>query len=177
LWLLPQDEKYGGWAASGEIDVVEARGQEPTKVLGTLCFGSRWPADMHVSKAYELPARGTIADFHVYALEWEPGEFRWYVDGRLYATQDFWWSSGKGDGGKGVRPLREADLNPWPAPFDQPFYLVMNLAVGGKFLGNPNGTTAFPAELVVDYVRVYDKVGGYGAPRPRGPGELPFPER
>ena len=57
LWMLPQDEKYGGWAASGEIDVMEARGQEPTKVLGTLHFGSRWPANAHVSKEYVLPRR------------------------------------------------------------------------------------------------------------------------
>jgi beta-glucanase (GH16 family) len=174
LWLLPQDEKYGGWAASGEIDVMEAKGHEPTKVLGTLHFGSRWPGNTHVSKTYVFPDKGTVADFHVYALEWEPGEFRWYVDGRLYATQNFWWSSGKVQGGKGARPLRETDLNPWPAPFDRPFYLVMNLAVGGKFPGNPDRTTPFPAEMVVDYVRVYDKVGGYGPARPRGPGRLPF---
>lgn len=174
LWLLPQDEKYGGWAASGEIDVMEAKGQEPHKVLGTLHFGSRWPANTHISKEYVLPDRGTIADFHVYALEWEPGVMRWYVDGRLYATQDFWWSSSKAAGGKGARPAQEADLNPWPAPFDQPYYLVLNLAVGGKFAGDPDRATPFPAEMVVDYVRVYDKVGGYGAPRPRGPGRLPF---
>ena len=104
LWMLPQDEKYGGWAASGEIDVMEARGQEPTKVLGTLHFGSRWPANTHVSKEYVLPRGGTIADFHVYALEWEPGEIRWSVDGQQYATQSFWWSSSKTDGAKGLEP-------------------------------------------------------------------------
>ena len=79
--------------------------------------------------------------------------------------------------GKGVNPTSEADLNPWPAPFDQPFYLVMNVAVGGRFLGNPDKTTVFPAEMVVDYVRVYDKVGGYGKPKPRGKGKLPFAKR
>ena len=174
LWMLPQNEKYGGWAASGEIDVMEAKGQEPNKVVGTLHFGSSWPANTLAGKDHVLPRAGTIADFHVYALEWEPGEIRWYVDGRLYSTQSFWWSSSKKDGGKGARPAREADLNPWPAPFDQPFYLVMNVAVGGGFPGNPDRTTVFPAEMLVDYVRVYDKVGGYGPPRPRGPGKLPF---
>lgn len=175
LWMLPQDEKYGGWPRSGEIDVMEARGQEPSKVLGTLHFGARWPANVHVSKEYVLPRGGTIADFHVYALEWEPGEVRWSVDGDQYAAQSFWWSSGKADGAKGA--MKESDLYPWPAPFDQPFYLVMNVAVGGKFLGNPDKTTVFPAEMAVDYVRVYEKVGGYGKPKPRGEGKLPFGKR
>lgn len=177
LWMLPQDDKYGPWAASGEIDIMEARGHEPNKVLGTLHFGSRWPANAHAGKDYILPDNGTIADFHVYALEWEPGEIRWYVDGKQASKQSFWWSSGKRDGGKGIAPTREADLHPWPAPFDQPFYIVMNLAVGGRFPGNPDKTTAFPAEMIVDHVRAYDKVGGYGALRPRGEGKLPFGTR
>ncbi len=174
LWMLPQSDKYGTWASSGEIDVMEARGQEPTKVLGTLHYGSRWPNNAHSSKTYELPNKGTIADFHEYALEWEPGQISWSVDGKVYATQTSWWSSSKLDGDKGVKPRQESDLNAWPAPFDQPFYLVMNVAVGGKFLGNPDKNTKFPVEMVVDYVRVYDKVGGYGATKPRGPGALPF---
>ena len=84
-----------------------------------------------------------------------PGEIRWYADGQVFSTQSFWWSSSKTDGNKGAKPAKEADLNPWPAPFDQPFYLIMNLAVGGRFLGNPDKTTAFPVEMQVDYVRVY----------------------
>jgi beta-glucanase (GH16 family) len=99
---------------------------------------------------------------------------RWSVDGRQYAAQSFWWSSGKADGGRGANPTREADLHPWPAPFDQPFYLVMNVAVGGQFPGKPDRTTVFPADMAVDYVRVYEKVGGYGKARPRGAGKLPF---
>jgi beta-glucanase (GH16 family) len=174
LWMLPQDEKYGGWAASGEIDILEAKGHEPTKVLGTLHFGSGWPANAEASKTYMLPDKGTIADFHVYSLEWEPSQIRWAVDGHVYATQSFWWSSSKRDAGKGAKPAGEQDLNAWPAPFNQPFYLVMNVAVGGKFPGNPDKTTAFPAEMIVDYVRVYDKIGGYGEPKQRGEGKLPF---
>src|SRR5262249_28750859 len=144
------------------------------KVLGTLHFGARWPANTHVSRDYGLPGGGTIADFHVYGLEWEPGEMRWSVDGKTYAAQSFWWSSSRTKGGKGARPEKEADLNPWPAAFDQRFYLVMNVAVGGKFLGRPDRTTVFPAEMLVDYVRVYQKVGGYGKAKPRGKGKLPF---
>jgi len=174
LWMLPQEEKYGGWAASGEIDVMEARGQEPGKVLGTLHFGSRWPVNAQASHEHQFAAGSTIADFHTYAIEWEPAEFRWSVDGEVFAKQSFWWSSRQTGGDKGTTPASEADLNPWPAPFDRPFYLVMNLAVGGQFLGKPDKTTPFPAEMVVDYVRVYDKVGGYGEVKPRGPGKLPF---
>ena len=174
LWMLPQVEKYGGWPVSGEIDVMEARGQEPAKVSSAWHFGTRWPGNTHVSKEYVLPKSTTIADFHVYAVEWEPGEIRSLVDGKIYATQSFWWSSGKTAGTQGAKPTRESELNPWPAPFDQPFYLVMNLAVGGRFLGNPDRATPFPAEMLVDYVRVYEKIGGYGPPKPRGAGRLPF---
>ncbi len=174
LWMLSQDEKYGPWSASGEIDVMEARGQEPTKVLGTLHYGSRWPANTHTGNEYVFPDKGTIADFHVYAVEWEPGEIRWFVDDKQYSTQSFWWSSSKTEGQKAANPKAEGDLNPWPAPFDQPFYLVMNVAVGGKFLGKPDKATKFPAEMVIDYVRVYEKISGYGKPKPRGEGRLPF---
>ncbi len=174
LWMLPASEKYGPWASSGEIDVLEARGQEPHKVLGTLHYGSRWPHNASSSGEYVFPNQGTIADFHVYAVDWEPGEIRWSVDGHQYAKQSFWWSTSKTDGANGAKPQTEADLNPWPAPFDQPFYLVMNVAVGGQFLGNPNKTTVFPAEMLVDYVRVYEKTGGDGPLKPRAAGKLPF---
>ena len=181
IWMLPEENKYGGWAASGEIDIMEARGQEPGKVLGTLHYGSGWPANTHTSKDYTLPDNGTIADFHVYALEWDPGEIRWYVDGKLCQTQNFWWSSSRregggegGEGGKGAAPVDESQLNPWPAPFDQPFHLLLNVAVGGQFLGNPDPDTAFPVEMLVDYVRVYDRAGGDRALNPRGAGKLPY---
>ncbi len=174
LWMLPQDEKYGSWAASGEMDVMEARGQQPNKVLGSLHYGSRWPANAHASCEYAFPKGSDIAGFHVYAVEWEPGEIRWLVDNKQYGVQSFWWSSSKTDGTKGAKPANESELNSWPAPFDQPFYLVMNLAVGGRFVGNPDQTTPFPAEMLVDYVRVYEKSGGYAAPKPRGDGKVPF---
>jgi beta-glucanase (GH16 family) len=94
-----------------------------------------------------------------------------------YATQSFWWSTSKKRGDKGVKASRAEDLHPWPAPFDQPFYIVMNVAVGGNFPGAPNAETRFPAELVVDYVRVYDRIGGYGEPKPRGPGKMPWQKK
>ncbi len=177
IWLLPLDERYGGWAASGELDLMEAKGHEPTAVHGTLHFGATWPANVSAGKPCQLPRSGRISDFHVYALEWEPGVVRWYVDDALWQTQNFWWSSSKMTDGKGVPPAGEADLNVWPAPFDQPFYLLLNLAVGGRFAGDPDATTPFPAEMQVDYVRVYERAGGYDPPAPRGPGKLPWAAR
>jgi beta-glucanase (GH16 family) len=115
-----------------------------------------------------------VSDWHTYAVEWEPGEIRFYVDGVQTCTYDHWWSCSKLEDGQGVEPKRATDLNPWPAPFDQPFYLVMNVAVGGNFPGVPSEATRFPAELVVDYVRVYDKTGGYGATQPIGKGRFPW---
>ena len=177
LWMLPQDNKYGGWPCSGEIDVMEARGQEPNKVLGTIHFGLPWPANAHLGEEYVFPNQGTIEDFHVYAVEWERGEIRWYVDDKLYSDQTFWWSPRPASATKKPSQLKAADLNPWPAPFDQPFFIIMNLAVGGNFLGPPDNTTKFPAEMLVDYVRVYERDGGYGPIKPRGDGKLPFAQR
>ena len=174
LWMLPQEDKYGAWPLSGEIDVMEAKGQEPTKVLGTLHFGVRWPGNIYSNGEVDFPRGETISEFHNYAVEWEPGEMRWLLDGKVFMTRSFWWTSGRTKDGKGVNPGKEADINPWPAPYDQPFYLLMNVAVGGKFLGNPDSKTIFPVEMLVDYVRVYDKIGGYGEPKPRGDGKLPF---
>ena len=102
LWMLPQDDKYGGWAASGEIDVLEIVGQEPNKYLGTLHFGSTFPKRELVTHVHAFPAGQSIADFHVYAVEWEPGEIRWSSMARSGRTQSFWWSSSKLRNGKGV---------------------------------------------------------------------------
>ena len=169
IWLLPADNAYGGWAASGEIDVMEARGQEVTKILGTLHYGSAWPGAASSGANYQLPDGQTISDFHVYALEWEPGVMRWYVDDKLYSTQRNWWSCSKLDAKKrGLVNPPAADRNPWPAPFDKPFYIVINLAVGGNFPGNPDSQTAFPQEMLVDYVRVYDKASYGDVPPPWG---------
>jgi beta-glucanase (GH16 family) len=177
LWLLPHDEKYGGWAASGEIDVMEIVGEKPHQVLNSIHFGSVYPKRSLVTHVHDLPGGSTVADWHVYAVEWEPGEIRFYVDGVHTSTQSFWWSCSKTVDGAGVEATRKADINEWPAPFDQPFYIVMNVAVGGNFPGAPNPATQFPAELVIDYVRVYDRVGGYGPAKARGAGRLPYQKK
>jgi beta-glucanase (GH16 family) len=177
LWLLPLEDKYGGWAASGEIDVMEIVGEKPHEVLNSIHFGSVYPKRSLITYVHPLPGGSLVSDWHVYTVEWEPGEIRFYVDGVHTCTYDHWWSCSKTADGAGIEARRASDINPWPAPFDQPFYLLMNVAVGGNFPGAPNPATQFPAELVVDYVRVYDKVGGYGELKPRGKGTLPYQKK
>ena len=175
LWMLPQDDAYGGWAASGEIDLMEIVGDKPHEVLNSIHFGSPGSEGRAlITHVHPLPGGSTVADWHTYAVEWEPGEIRFYVDDVHTRTYDHWWSCSVVKDGQGVIARRKADLNPWPAPFDQPFYLVMNVAVGGNFPGVPSPQTQFPAEMVVDHVRVYDKVGGYGEPHPIGQGRFPW---
>ena len=177
LWMLPETDTYGGWAASGEIDLMEIVGEKPHEVLNSIHYGSTYPKRTLHTHVHALPGGSTVSDWHAYAVEWEPGEIRFFVDDVHTSTESFWWSCSKLDDGAGVEAAKAADLNPWPAPFDQPFYLVMNVAVGGNFPGVPNEQTQFPAELVVDYVRVYDKVGGYGPAKPRGKGHLPWQKK
>lgn len=141
IWMMPTDNVYGGWAASGEIDIMEALGHEPRIVHGTLHYGASWPNNRSSGGAYTLPS-GTFADdFHTFALEWEAGEIRWYVDGKLYLTQNEW----------------STTAAPFPAPFDQRFHFILNVAVGGNWPGNPDDSTVFPQQMVIDYVRVYQK--------------------
>ncbi|MFC7373414.1 carbohydrate binding domain-containing protein [Fictibacillus iocasae] len=146
FWMLPEEDKYGSWAASGEIDIMEAWGSKPNKVAGTIHYGENWPSNKYTGGEYEFPKGKGINHWHTYALEWEPGELRWFVDGELYQTQNNWYSKGKDNA---------ANFS-YPAPFDQNFYLIMNLAVGGWFDGETDETTPFPSEMLVDYVRVYD---------------------
>ncbi|MBN1542314.1 glycoside hydrolase family 16 protein [candidate division KSB1 bacterium] len=139
IWMLPTEGKYGGWAASGEIDIMELLGHEPNKVYGTLHYGGEWPNNIHSGKAFLLKENDFSSDFHLFTLEWSPGVFRWYVDGELYQTQTQWYSSN----------------GSFPAPFDEFFHLVLNVAVGGNWPGNPDNSTVFPQKMIIDHVRVY----------------------
>jgi autotransporter-associated beta strand protein len=144
FWMLPESSRYGGWAASGEIDILEARGQDTRRIENTIHYGGSWPDNTSTGSAYTLPGGGRTTDFHVYAVEWDLGPqpmLRWYVDDTLSWVTTQWWSSG----------------GPYPAPFNEPFHLLVNLAVGGNFVGPPNGQTPFPSAMLVDYVRVYDR--------------------
>ena len=143
LWMMPNDESlYGQWPKCGEIDMMEVLGNEPNKVYGTIHYG-----DPHEQKqgTYVLD-KGTFADdYHIYGVEWVPGEIRWYIDGILYYTANDWFTMVEG-----------GDEVTFPAPFDQEFYMQFNLAVGGSWPGNPDETTDFDnAEFKVDYIKAY----------------------
>ena len=146
IWMMPQDEQhYGQWPKCGEIDIMEVLGSRLETAYGTLHYG-----EPHAEQqgTYVLEDGTTFADdFHEYSVEWEPGEMRWYIDGNLYHTVNDWFTAVAGE-----------DEKPYPAPFDQPFFVQMNLAVGGTWPGNPDATTDFDkAEFEIDYVRVYQK--------------------
>ena len=149
VWLLPDLEgnPYGTWASSGEIDLIETRGDQAGKVWQTLHYGGQWPNNVNSGFVFNFPSAGTIADWHIYTLEWRAGEIRWLIDGVVTSTKTAWWSS------KANPPSKDADLNPWPAPFDQPFYALINLAVGGNFGGDPDSSTPSTSQMLVDYIR------------------------
>jgi len=141
FWMLPQDSPYGGWAASGEIDIMEAKGRLPEYYSGAIHFGGRWPRNQHTTTgSYCFPDSGTIEDFHVYAVEWTDKQITWLCDDKIVGKVTEW----------------KSENNPFPAPFDVPFYIVLNLAVGGLFDGSREPAPSFTsAEMKVDYVRVY----------------------
>ncbi|OQX29645.1 MAG: hypothetical protein B0D92_02675 [Spirochaeta sp. LUC14_002_19_P3] len=137
FWMLGSNINSVPWPACGEIDIMEYLGHEPGKVHGTIHYGTPhgW-----LTSSYSLPGGAKFSDdFHVFAIEWRSGEMHWYVDGTKYSTQRQW-SSSEGD---------------YPAPFDKPFFILLNLAVGGTWPGAPNASTQFPQKMYVDWVRVY----------------------
>lgn len=162
IWMLPEKDRYGSWAASGEIDILEAvnlgvpcakcpGGRENT-ILGTLHFGGKWPNNQH--KGEEAPVPEVLDDgFHTYAIEWQPERITWLFDGRIYAvrTADEWTTTGS--------PKRGA-------PFDQPFHLILNLAIGGK-LAETRGLggvrlDGYPKRMEIDWVRVWQQPDALG---------------
>ncbi|WP_409425718.1 family 16 glycosylhydrolase [Pseudoalteromonas sp. RW-H-Ap-1] len=182
FWMLPTDEEYGTWPRSGEIDVLEAvnlktvaeDGTVEANIHGTLHYGREWPNNSSSGKAYTLPEGMNPADdFHTYAIEWQEGEIRWYVDGYLYATQrrsevrynskdeavglkHKGWFAEYFEQGNGELTTH------WDnAPFDKDFYLILNNAVGGDWPENVNNLGVDAAAFAegqsfeVDYVRVY----------------------
>lgn len=150
FWMLPTDSAYGGWAAGGEIDILEVFSRDPRPFAqGALHYGMAWPLNTVDYARYSDvdPADG----FHVYAVEWDEEEIRWFVDGAHFYTvrRNRYWNY-----------YRDVETNAYvsggvSAPFDRPFHLLLNLAVGGNLPGAPTAG-ALPGELRVDYVRVYE---------------------
>jgi beta-glucanase (GH16 family) len=142
FWMLGKDIAAVGWPKCGEIDIMENIGKEPGMVNGSLHGPSTAGRTSDLSAPFSLPAGQNFADdFHLYAVEWEPGTIRFYVDSNLYAT---------------------FNSPQWPAGgtwvFDHPFFIILNLAVGGDWPGAPDNTTVFPKQMLVDYIRVYTKM-------------------
>ncbi|WP_241657236.1 carbohydrate binding domain-containing protein [Halobacillus salinus] len=149
FWMMPEDSVYGEWPTSGEIDIMEAAGSDTDTIGGAIHFGEEFPNNTYKAKDYHFPEGSDYTDFHTYSIEWEPGEIRWYVDGELYQTLNDWFTKG----------TNEATNYTYPAPFDQEFYMILNLAVGGWYGGDPDATTEFPGQMEVDYVRAYELTG------------------
>ncbi|QJT06080.1 family 16 glycosylhydrolase [Streptomyces asoensis] len=136
FWMLGNDIGQVGWPASGEIDVMENVGFEPGTVHGTL-HGPGYSGSAGIGAGYTLPGGQAFADaFHTFAVDWSPNAITWSVDGAVYQRRT------------------PADLGGRQWVFDKPFFLILNLAVGGYWPGDPDGSTVFPQQLLVDYVRV-----------------------
>jgi len=155
FWMLPQSSPYGGWPTSGEIDIMEYRGDLTTKIDGTLHYGNPNPQNQWDGSPYTLSSGNFVDDFHVFAVEWEENAIRWYVDGVLFKTET-----------KSPNTLNPASNNAVTWPWDQDFYFILNLAIGGWYSGNPNdndiigGNTSWTRSIQVDYVRVYTDLSG-----------------
>jgi beta-glucanase (GH16 family) len=140
LWMLGTNLTSVGWPGCGEIDVMENNGSNPLTVQGSLHSGSDETA------SYNFTDGNSATNFHTYTLDWTTNAILIFVDGHLYENQTSWYSS---------------TASPYPFPFNQPFFFIMNLAVGGNYLGNPgtnsiNSGTTFPCEMRIDYLRVYN---------------------
>lgn len=137
FWMLGEDLTTKGWPAAGEIDIMEFVGREPDRIYATV-HAPGYYGGSGVGSSLTTSADSLRNDFHVYAIEWEQNEIRWYFDDQQYFK-----------------------LTPQDVPdqwvFDHPFFVILNLAVGGRWPGYPDDTTVFPQFLYVDYVRVYQK--------------------
>jgi beta-glucanase (GH16 family) len=141
FWMLGNNVTSVHWPECGEIDIMENIGKEPGTVHGSLHSSSTVSRTSDSTASFSLPAGQNFADdFHLYAVEWEPRTVRFYVDSNLYATftQSQWPAGGS-----------------WA--FDHPFFIILNVAVGGSWPGSPDSSTIFPQQMLVDYVRVYAK--------------------
>ena len=138
FWMLGADIDENPWPGAGEIDIMEYRGQEPTVLIGSM-HGPGYSAGEAISKEYELTNDRFDTGFHIFGIEWGPEYVNFYVDDVLY------------------NQIAPEDV-PGPWVFNKPFYILMNVAVGGTFVGSPDEETVFPQTMLVDYVRVYKEL-------------------
>ncbi|MFF5565660.1 family 16 glycosylhydrolase [Streptomyces sp. NPDC012623] len=144
FWMLGDNLGSVGWPNSGEIDIMENVGFEPGTVHGTL-HGPGYSGEGGIGAGYTLPGGQAFADaFHTFAIDWAPDSITWSVDGNVYQRRT------------------PADLGGRSWVFNKPFFIILNLAVGGYWPGDPDAGTSFPQQLVVDYVRVTTGDSGSG---------------
>jgi beta-glucanase (GH16 family) len=137
FWMLGADIRRNGWPTCGEIDIMENIGREPDTVHGTI-HGPGYSGGKAIGKPFQIAGGRFAADYHVYAVEWAPERIDFLVDGQSYQT---------------VTPAGLPPGTKWV--YDHPFFVILNVAVGGAWPGNPDGSSAFPQQMLVDYVRVY----------------------
>lgn len=142
IWLLPEKKEYGEWASSGEIDIIEYNGAKKDHLFASTHFGGVWPKNKNSTVEYIVNKTSVTTGFHVFSIIWDEMAIYWYLDGIKYAQQNTWYS----------------DRSPFPAPFDKEFYLIINLAIGGSFVGDPDDTTVLPQALQIESIKVYDKI-------------------
>lgn len=149
IWMMPTEESlYGQWPKCGEIDIMEVLGNDTKTAYGTLHYGEPHASQQGI---VTLEDGSFSEEFHEFSIDWEPGMIRYYIDGVHYLTVNDWFTAVEGE-----------DDKPYPAPFDQTFFVQLNLAVGGDWPGYPDETTDFDnAEFLIDYVRVYQRTDGY----------------
>jgi beta-glucanase (GH16 family) len=137
FWLLGGNIEEVGWPQCGEIDIMEYRGQEPTTVHGSV-HGPGYSGGLAVTERFDLKQDRFDNDFHLFAVEWGNGYMNFYVDDKFY------------------QKIEPDDLDgEWV--FDHPFFIILNVAVGGNYVGFPIPSTPFPQTMLVDYVRVYQE--------------------
>ena len=150
FWMMPVENKYGMWPCSGEIDIVEARGRIPDEINAAIHYGENSPNNKKNSGDYFFKG-STIEEFHIYAIEWTPDEIKWYVDGEQYYSTSNWYAVDENH-----------NVVAYPAPFDESFYIILNLAVGGTYDDGITPDEDMKSEkMYVDYVRVYASENGY----------------
>lgn len=140
FWMLPEDNAYGSWPASGEIDIMELVGHTPHIVYGTAHFGNNFQDKGYITGQTERGSGDFSDTFHTYQVEWLPDTIRWSLDGAQY------------------HEITREDLGDYRWPFDRRFHLLLNVAVGGNWPGYPDQSTILPQRMIVDYVNVYQKV-------------------
>ncbi|WP_299520420.1 glycoside hydrolase family 16 protein [Winogradskyella sp.] len=151
FWLLGNDCDQNPWPNCGEIDIMEYLGDEPTVVFGSV-HGPGYNGGDSVSKDYELENNRFDTEFHIFGIEWSPNRINYYVDDVLYQSL-----TPESIADEAEESIADSDLdNAGEWVFNRPFYIIMNIAVGGNLPGPPNAETVFPQRMFVDYVRVYN---------------------